>query len=179
MAHRLFLQPLPIVKMLLRFFRKLFSSTRSKTAPSPSSAERQSEKQGIWGERQAEHFLIQKGYRTIGRRVRILGDEIDLVMEPASSGQRPLLVFVEVKTRSSRLYGGGRAALDTRKRKALVRAVLHYLRHLPPVPFRIDLVEVYGAEDQNRIEEIVHHQAAVPVPKRILFSAAPRIRRKH
>ena len=162
--------------MFLRFFRKLFSASHPKTAVSPSSSERHSEKQGLWGERQAEQYLIRKGYRTLGRRVRVQGDEIDLVMEPANPDRRPLLVFVEVKTRSSRLYGGGRAALNARKRHALVRAVLHYLRKCPPVPFRIDLVEVYGAEDRDRIEEIVHHEAAVPVPKQILFSTAPRVR---
>ena len=51
--------------------------------------------------------------KCLGRRVRVGCDEIDLVMEDRFRGGREI-VFVEVKTRSSELFGGGRAALGTR-----------------------------------------------------------------
>ena len=128
-----------------------------------------SARQGRWGEAQAERYLQAQGLRTVGRRVRQGKDEIDLILEPADPARRPLLVFVEVKTRSTPLYGGGRAAMTRRKRHALIRAVLRYLRRLPPAPFRIDLVEVYGSADAETPPDIIHHKAAVPVPASRLF----------
>ncbi|MBR1837492.1 MAG: YraN family protein [Kiritimatiellae bacterium] len=120
-----------------------------------------SSKQGLWGERKAEEHLVKTaGLEVVGRRVKISRDEIDLVMKTTPPAE-PEMVFVEVKTRSSKLFGGGRAAMDRRKKHALCRAVIRYMRRLPPMPFRIDLVEVYGAWDSPGEPEIVHYENAV------------------
>lgn len=98
---------------------------------------------GRWGERQAEQFLRQKGYRILGRRVRLgRRDELDLV---ARDGD--VLVFVEVKTRESEAFGRPAAAVDAAKRHVLSRAAVHYLKTIrcPPVCFRFDVVEVVGS----------------------------------
>ena len=96
---------------------------------------------GLWGEQQAEGFLKAKGYKMLGRRVRIgLRDELDLV---ARSGD--VLVFVEVKTRQAERFGRPLASVDRRKRHALSRAAVRYLTQLrQPVFFRFDVVEVIG-----------------------------------
>jgi putative endonuclease len=123
-------------------------------------------RQGLWGEREAEKWLVRKtGMKCVGRRVKVGRDEIDLVMEDRDARSREL-VFVEVKTRSSELFGGGRAAMDRRKRHALCRAVARYMRRLPPTPFRIDLVEVYGRVDSGAPPRIEHQRAAVPMDLR-------------
>ncbi len=107
---------------------------------------------GEWGERQAEKFLAQKGLKIL-RRVRFgKRDELDLV---ARAGN--VLVFVEVKTRATEDFGRAISAVDAKKRKALSRAAVHYLRRLNPKPdyFRFDVVEVIGKE-QGDPPEIRH-----------------------
>ncbi len=132
-------------------------------------------RQGLWGEREAEKWLVRKtGMKCVGRRVKVGRDEIDLVMEDRDARGREL-VFVEVKTRSSELFGGGRAAMDRRKRHALCRAVAHYMRRQPPTPFRIDLVEVYGSADSGADPRVEHQRAAVPMDLRY---AAPSLARR-
>ncbi len=99
---------------------------------------------GVWGEAQAERFLKHKGYRILGRRVRVTPrDELDLV---ARDGD--VLVFVEVKTRRTEDFGRPVTAVDRAKRHTLSRAAVRYLQGIscPNVNFRFDVVEVVGQE---------------------------------
>ena len=91
----------------------------------------------------AERALRAKGFRILGRRVRIgRRDEIDLV---ARDGEE--LVFVEVKTRRNEDFGRPLEAVDRSKRRVMSRAAVRYLQRLaePRVCFRFDVVEVIGA----------------------------------
>jgi putative endonuclease len=99
---------------------------------------------GTAGERRAEKFLKQLGYRVIARNWRNPSDrrdELDLVCRDGE-----VLVFVEVKTRSSIALVSGYYAIDRRKKKALRRAADAYLKCLAPGQrprtFRLDVVEV-------------------------------------
>lgn len=147
---------------MFAFLARLFP--RRPAPPSRAAA------QGEWGERVAERHLRElpdgKKLRTIGRRVRVGRDEIDLVMEPADARRRPMVVFVEVKTRSSDAFGGGLAAIDRRKRHALCRAAARYMRHRPASPFRIDVVEVVGSSEDGRADRVLHFENAVPLERR-------------
>lgn len=120
---------------------------------------------GLWGEKQAEAFLKCKGFRILGRRVR-LGprDELDLV---ARDGET--LVFVEVKTRKSEDFGAPASAVDRKKRHALSRAALRYLRklHYPEVCFRFDVIEVIGEEgDEHPTIRLIEN--AFPLDRRYM-----------
>jgi putative endonuclease len=101
---------------------------------------------GLWGEAQAERFLRQRGWRILGRRVRIGRDELDLVAR-----QDQTLVFIEVKTRRSEDFGRPCAAVDRGKRHSLSRAAVRYLKKLSARPsfFRFDVVEVIGTPEQG------------------------------
>ncbi|MCM2253882.1 MAG: YraN family protein [Ramlibacter sp.] len=79
--------------------------------------------------------LLARNYRTPGRG----GGEIDLVMrEPDGT-----LVFVEVRQRASRAFGGAAASIGHAKRRRLVFAARHYLMRLPVTPpCRFDVVSV-------------------------------------
>ncbi|CAB4244155.1 conserved protein of unknown function [Methylacidimicrobium sp. AP8] len=94
---------------------------------------------GKWGEREAARFLRRKGYRVLLRNVRIGGGEIDLVCRDGS-----ILVFVEVKARSSTNHGEPFEAVDAGKRARLVRAAYSYLEELgrADITYRFDIVEV-------------------------------------
>jgi putative endonuclease len=82
-------------------------------------------------------LLVVKGYRLRHRNWRGAGAELDLVVE-----HRGEIVFVEVKARSSELFGGAIGAVDARKRNHLTRASSAYLSHhdLWDRPSRFDIV---------------------------------------
>lgn len=160
---------------MFAFLARLFP--RRPAPPSRAAA------QGEWGERVAEKHLREelpegKRLRTVGRRVRVGRDEIDLVMEPADPRRRPMTVFVEVKTRSTDAFGGGLAAIDRRKRRALCRAAARYMRGRPASPFRIDVVEVTGSSDAGRAERVLHFENAVPLDRRYAVPGLARPRRR-
>ncbi len=124
-------------------------------------------RQGAWGEEVAARYLQnEKGLRLRARRVRAGRGEIDLVMEGSGLWGKTY-VFVEVKTRSGHLFGGGLGAMDRRKRKALCHSVAAYLRRQYRRPFRIDIVEVYGNAAENRVDEIRHYENAVHFPRHV------------
>lgn len=80
---------------------------------------------GAWGERIAERYLLKQGHWIIARNVRTRASEIDLVTLDGRT-----LVFVEVKTRSSKGRSSGLEAVDSEKQQRLSRAAASYLhRH--------------------------------------------------
>lgn len=94
---------------------------------------------GSLGEAIALAFLWLKGYRLEARNWRCRLGELDLVLR-----RGPLLVFVEVKTRSSRVAGLPEQAVDANKQKRLGRLARAYLlrRPGPPPACRFDVVAV-------------------------------------
>jgi putative endonuclease len=85
--------------------------------------------------------LLARNYRTPGRG----GGEIDLVMrEPGGT-----LVFVEVRQRATRDFGGAAGSVSAAKQRRIVFAARHYLmRAGAPPPCRFDVVSV----EAGRIE---------------------------
>ena len=79
--------------------------------------------------------LLVRNYRTPGRG----GGEIDLVMrEPDGT-----LVFVEVRRRAGRSFGGAAASVSAVKQRRIIFAARHYLARLAqPPPCRFDVVSV-------------------------------------
>jgi putative endonuclease len=79
--------------------------------------------------------LLARNYRTPGRG----GGEIDLVMrEPGGT-----LVFVEVRQRTSRAFGGAAASVSHVKQRRIIFAARHYLMRLAQQPpCRFDVVSV-------------------------------------
>lgn len=74
---------------------------------------------GALGERIVSDALAQRGYVTLDRNVRTRFGEVDLVVKRAET-----VLFVEVKTRTSRRYGLPEEAVDARKRLHLSRCVV-------------------------------------------------------
>jgi putative endonuclease len=84
-------------------------------------------------------LLLAKGHRLRHRNWRGAGGELDLVVERGRE-----IVFVEVKARTSELYGGAAAAVTAAKRRHIVRASTAYLsaHELWERPCRYDIVTV-------------------------------------
>ena len=74
-------------------------------------------------EARAQEFLQRQRLRFVARNVSCRGGEIDLVMKERDGA----LVFVEVRARAQRKYGGAAASIGWQKRQRIVRAAQHYL----------------------------------------------------
>jgi putative endonuclease len=97
---------------------------------------------GKRGEKIAVHFLQRSGYKVLFRNFHAkCGGEIDLVCRDR---QANVLVFVEVKTRTTNLFGDPHEAVTLRQQESIFRAAKEWLRMLDDaeIPYRFDIVEV-------------------------------------
>jgi putative endonuclease len=113
---------------------------------------------GDRGETLAAQFLQRSGYRVLLRNWRNPRDqreELDLVCQ-----QGEALVFVEVKTRAAGAWVSGYHAVDTRKKRALRRAIRGYLQALgpktQPLTHRFDIIEVELTAGQS--PRVLHYE---------------------
>jgi putative endonuclease len=116
-------------------------------------------KLGAWGEQQALNYLQSNGYILLGRNVHVGSWELDLVMQ-----QQDMIVFVEVKTRTSTDYGTPEEAVSFRKQQLLQRAAWGFLEEhqMLQAPWRIDVI----ANVATRAQEVLrldHYLAAFDV----------------
>lgn len=109
---------------------------------------------GRHGENLAARYLNANGFKVIYRNFRAPhGGEIDIVCRERESN---ILVFVEVKTRSSDKHGSPAEAVNRDKQHLITRGALAWLRLLdnPEVIFRFDIVEIVMREDGPEINLI-------------------------
>jgi putative endonuclease len=116
---------------------------------------------GRRGERIAEEWLVQRGWRVVERRFRSGHRDIDLVVERAGDEGR-LIAFVEVKTRVSAGYGGPLGAVHWRKQREMARAARDWMSRQRTAGdnFRFDVVGVLYGSGQP---EVVHVENAFQV----------------
>ena len=113
---------------------------------------------GRMGEDRACLYLEEKGMTLVTRNFRCKHGEIDLIMKDGS-----VFVFIEVKTRRSRLYGEPIEAVTVYKQRHIryTAEVFLLARHLHDVRIRFDVVEVLtAADDPMKVLEIDHIQGA-------------------
>jgi putative endonuclease len=110
--------------------------------------------EGNTGEEIATRYISDKGYKIIGRNFRIRGGEIDIIaIDPSDAQGNDTLVFIEVKTRTSKQFGTGLEAITPWKLKALMKTAEFYKiqhKNLPEL-MRIDAVVVM----LNRNDELI------------------------
>ena len=70
---------------------------------------------GKKGERIAVGFLLEQGYSIVERNWRFLKAEVDIIAQKDN-----IVVAVEVKTRSSKVFGNPQDFIDAKKIKLLV-----------------------------------------------------------
>ncbi|MEN4099685.1 MAG: YraN family protein [Anaerolineaceae bacterium] len=112
---------------------------------------------GKWGEGMAEHYLIRHGCTLIERNVRTQYGEIDLVMKTEDN----LLIFVEVKTRTSSRFGNPEEAITRQKSDHMRLSAEAYLLARPEFDgdWRIDVISIYRARTET--PEIVWFENAI------------------
>jgi len=94
---------------------------------------------GDIGEKVAIEYLKKQGYRIIETNFKCKQGEIDII-----AADNDTIVFVEVKTRSSDVYGQPSEAVNYYKQRKIVQVALVYLaqRKLFDWMSRFDIVEV-------------------------------------
>lgn len=110
------------------------------------------QQRGKWGEKLAAAYLCEKGLKVVEKNVRSPFGEIDLV---CSQGKE--LVIVEVKTRSSRVFGYPEEAVTRNKQHKLKQLAEWYWRRVPQYRnVRVDVVAIMVLPDSEaQIEHLV------------------------
>ena len=127
---------------------------------------------GSWGEQAAADFLQTHGYTIVDHNVRTPYGEIDLIaidnsdtskqtsMQPGYG--QAVVVFVEVKTRTSTRYGLPEESITERKRAHLLNAIQAYMQSNSELPldWRVDVISILR-RSRDEAPEIVHFANAI------------------
>src|SRR5258706_522995 len=106
---------------------------------------------GREGERVAEQFLKQKGFKIVERNYRCAAGELDLVVL-----DKRVVVFVEVKTRTSLGFGTPLEAVAYHKQQKMIQAAQYFLseKGLHQRDARFDVVGVSWPGREPVVEHI-------------------------
>lgn len=120
---------------------------------------------GKWGEDVAANLLMQKGFRIAERNWRSGKLEVDIIAE-----DRQNILFVEVKTRSTRF--GGRLPeeyVDQEKEANICRAASAYVKmNRIEKTVRFDIVSILTDADTHEIARLEHLENAFYPPLRTI-----------
>jgi len=104
------------------------------------------QREGQKGENLSLNFLKSLGYKIIARNFRCRFGEVDII-----AIENQTLIFVEVKTRSSLLFGQPYEAVNHKKLRSISK-IAYYFRQinqkLPPLT-RIDVISVILSQQQD------------------------------
>lgn len=99
----------------------------------------------------ALRFLKKNGYRLIEQNYVCKMGEMDIIGK-----EKDTLVFIEVKTRTSREFGPPQLAVNAWKQRQLSKVALNYLneKRLKDVKARFDVVAILLGQEREEIELI-------------------------
>lgn len=99
-----------------------------------------------------ESYLSEKGYEILERNYQKRTGEIDLI---AKSPKKDEIVFIEVKTRKSGIYGRPEEAVDLRKLKKIEKTALFWLNEnrKTDMLWRIDILAL-ELQDKRKITHL-------------------------
>jgi putative endonuclease len=111
---------------------------------------------GKRGEELAARYLLAQGYQIRARNVHYRGGEIDIV---ASDPVHEELVFVEVKSRTHRIFGWPEEGVGWRKRKRLRLAASLYLagNRFQSSSYRFDIIAL-EMQAREQKAKVVHYK---------------------
>jgi putative endonuclease len=106
---------------------------------------------GRRGEDLATAFLLERQYHILQRNWRAKTGEIDIIAEKSG-----ILIFCEVKSRSSLIYGAGAEAVNRQKQQRIIRTAMLYLQRfgLFERPCQFDVIEILLEAGK---EPLIHH----------------------
>ena len=106
---------------------------------------------GKKGEELALRFLKKRGYRVLERNYVCKMGEMDII-----ATEKDTLVFVEVKTRTSTMFGPPQLAVNSSKQRQLSKVALNFLKEkkLEDVKARFDVVAILLGQKGEEVELI-------------------------
>jgi putative endonuclease len=106
---------------------------------------------GKKGEEVALRFLKKRGYRLIEKNYVCKMGEMDIIAR-----EKDTLTFIEVKTRTSMMFGPPQLAVNASKQRQLSKVALYYLKEkrLEDVKARFDVVAILLEKKGEQIELI-------------------------
>jgi putative endonuclease len=112
---------------------------------------------GDWGETYASNYLEGLGYEVLNRNVRTPYGEIDIVAK-----EKNQLVFIEVKTRSSKKYGNPEDSITEAKILHLIESAESYLQDNPEYSedWRVDVIAIQ-VDPQKNSPSLTHFENAL------------------
>jgi putative endonuclease len=101
---------------------------------------------GTKGEQLAIKFLKKNGYKILQRNYRRRNGEIDVICYDHGS-----IVFVEVKTRYSDIFGPPELSVTEAKRRQIVKVASQYIanKKLEGIDLRFDVVSIFYPPDKK------------------------------
>ena len=108
-------------------------------------------KLGAWGEETAAGYLKAHGYRIIERNFSCRIGELDLI---ALDGDT--IVFIEVKTRRSLVYGLPCESITETKKNHILRTIRYYVmvQGIKDRDLRVDVMEVLSKDGSTYVHHI-------------------------
>lgn len=95
---------------------------------------------GHYGENLAVDYLLNKKYQILDRNYRSSAGEIDIIAEKGG-----VVVFVEVKTRTSDAYGEPTTAVNHKKLTAMTQGAMEFFKENDlNADFRFDIIAITG-----------------------------------
>ena len=106
---------------------------------------------GIIGEKIAQKYLKNNGYKIIENNYYTRNGEIDII-----ANKEKYMVFVEVKTRTNEKYGKPSEAVNKTKKLHMRRSAAIFLRenNFSKFIIRFDVIEVYMINGKCKINHI-------------------------
>lgn len=129
---------------------------------------------GKWGEEQAAIFLRKKGWYIRHRDWHYGHRDVDIV---AIDEDASIIIFVEVKTRASDLWGEPDMAIDLEKQNNIIRTAAVYLNvyRMNHCEVRYDTISIVGTPKTGA--RIIHKENAFDVTSTFLYREQQRKRR--
>lgn len=97
-------------------------------------------KQGNKAEDIAYQYLKKNGLKPVTRNFLTKAGEVDLIMSDDDT-----LVFIEVRYRKNKDFGGAAASVTPKKQQRIIKAALAYhQQHAPQSSMRFDVIAIEG-----------------------------------
>jgi putative endonuclease len=114
---------------------------------------------GVVGETRACDYLEKQNYQILSKNVRFKNKEVDIVALDTKFDE---IVFIEVKTRISKLFGEPDLAVDRKKLGNMETVAKKYLKNQKlKKDYRFDIISISGKLQNKKFEwdsEIEHFE---------------------